>query len=118
VFHGLQNLNLLALLPDPQTVVRSALWQQLAHDGLKDEPLNPALHGVGDFAGFRVRVSIFRIYTKGACAAACQAVRAALALVLPVGCSCAVVYMGIRAFWRTENGCTWYYFHVGFVAKQ
>ena len=64
MFHGLQNLNLLALLPDPQTVVRSALWQQLAHDGLKDEPLNPALHGVSDFAGFQVRVSIFRIYTK------------------------------------------------------
>jgi hypothetical protein len=48
VLNGLQNLDLLALLPDPQTVVRSALGQQLADDGLKDEALNPAIHGVRD----------------------------------------------------------------------
>lgn len=65
MLNGLQNLDLLALLPDPQTVVSSALWQQLANDGLQDEPLNPAPHGVGDFAGFGIRVFIFRIYTKG-----------------------------------------------------
>jgi hypothetical protein len=70
---GLQHLNLLAPLPDPQTIVCAGFWQQLTGYRLQYEPLEPTGHGVyksEDFPRVRVhfsrRVFIFRIYTKAA----------------------------------------------------